>query len=263
MTDADSRIHLYHTDGVLSALQIDSANHESSSCSVFDRFRRFHCSDPRDKVYALLSFLPVCRLRPLIQPDYSKSIAEIFEETTVKVFNYCQTLGLLSEIEHDCAIDEDWPSWVPRWDHRRTIQILHKYASGRAHLSLPRIRYRPTVLVSEGIRISTMTWCGVLIGGRAAKSANGKSDVDLLKQPFQEWLSKYLPLITDSTDPLLLRIAMTLTVGLDFDSKCPPLDLSQFHLNFFGIPGSHLTVSGYTGHYHTASKSFSGTRASG
>jgi hypothetical protein len=56
--------------------------------------------------------------------------------------------------------------------------------------------------------------------------------MDPLKQPFQEWLSKYLPKITHPTDPLLLCIAMTLTVGLDFKSNCPPLDLSQFRLDF-------------------------------
>jgi hypothetical protein len=56
--------------------------------------------------------------------------------------------------------------------------------------------------------------------------------MDPLKQPFQEWLSKYLPRITHSTDPLLLCIAMTLTVGLDLKSNCPPLDLSQFRLDF-------------------------------
>ena len=63
------------------------------------------------------------------------------------------------------------------------------------------------------------------------KSANGKSEMDFLKQPLQEWLSKYLPKIKHATDPLLLSIAMTLTVGLDFESNCPPLDLSQFRLD--------------------------------
>jgi hypothetical protein len=71
----------------------------------------------------------------------------------------------------------------------------------------------------------------VVIGGGAAKSAY-ESEKDPLKQPFQELLLKYLPKITHSTDPLLLCIAMTLTVGLDFKSKCPPLDLTQFRLDF-------------------------------
>jgi hypothetical protein len=58
------------------------------------------------------------------------------------------------------------------------------------------------------------------------------SEMDSIKQPFQEWLSKYLPNVSHSTDPLLLCIAMTLTVGLDLESHCPPLDLSQFRLDF-------------------------------
>lgn len=219
-------------ENAISALQIDSAGHDSSTYSVFDNFRHFHCSDQRDKVYALLSFPPLCRLRPLIQPNYCKSVAEVFEEVTVRSFTSCENLGLLSSLEHDCAIDEEWPSWVPRWDRRRTTQILHNYASGRAQSSLPRIKYRPTILISEGIRISTLSWCGAVIGEPPAKSANGKLEMDPLKHPFQEWLLKYLPKITHPTDPLLLCIAMTLTVGLDFESNCPPLDLSQFRLDF-------------------------------
>ena len=72
----------------------------------------------------------------------------------------------------------------------------------------------------------------MVIKGATAKPTYGKSETDPLKQPFQEWLSKYLPKITHPTDPLLLFIAMTLTVGLDFESNCRPLDLSQFRLNF-------------------------------
>ena len=142
---------------VISVLQIDSAGHNSSTYNIFDTFRYFHCSDQRNKVYALLSFPLLCGLRPLIQPNYSKSVAEVFEEAIVRIFTSCKNLGLLSSLEHDCAIDEKWPPWVPRWDCPRTTQILHNYASGRAQSSLPRIKYRPTILISEGIRISTLS----------------------------------------------------------------------------------------------------------
>jgi len=229
-TDDLASAYIGQTGNAILALHIDSAGNNSATSGLFDTFRYFDCSDQRDKVYALLSFPPLCGLRPLIQPDYSKSVAEVFEEATVRIFTSCQNLGLLSSLEHDYAIDEEWPSWVPRWDRDRTTQILHNYASGRAQSSLPRIKYRPAILVSEGVRISTLSWCGVVI--REAKSADGKSEMDPLKQPFQEWLSKYLPKITDSTDPLLLCIAMTLTVGLDLESNCPPLNSSQFRLDF-------------------------------
>lgn len=63
-------------------------------------------------------------------------------------------------------------------------------------------------------------------------SAYGQTEIDSIKRPLQEWLSKYLPKITHSSDPLLLRMAMTLTVGLDLESHCPPLDLFQFRLDF-------------------------------
>jgi hypothetical protein len=214
------------------ALQIDSASRDISKTNLIDKFRDFKCSDQRDKIYALLSFPPLRAIEPPIQPDYTKSVSEVFEEATVGILTSCQSLSLLSTLEHDCVMDEEWPSWIPRWDRRRTTQILHKYASGRARSSLPRIKYRPQILTLEGVHISTMSWCGMVIREEAAKSATTKSKPNPIKEPLQEWLSKYQPKIADSTDPLLLYIAMTLTVGLDLKSNCPPLDLSQFRLDF-------------------------------
>lgn len=179
-------------------------------------------------MYALLSFPPLCELWPPIQPDYSKPVAEVFEEATVRVFMSHQNLGLLSSLEHDCTIDEEWPSWVPRWDRPRTTQILHNYTSGRMQSPLPVINHRPNILISKGVRISTLSWCGEVI----RETLYGESEMDPIEKPFQEWLSKYLPTITHPNDPLLLYIAMTLTVGLDFKSNCPPHDLSQFRLDF-------------------------------
>lgn len=162
----------------------------------------------------------------------------------MRIFMSHQNLGLLSSLEHDCTIDEEWPSWVPRWDRQRTTQILHNYTSGRVKSPLPVINHRPTILTSKGVRISTLSWCGMVIRG----TPHDTSEIDAINQPFQEWLSKYLPRITHPTDPLLLRIAMSLTVGLDFKSNCPPLDMSQFRLDFLAymvdiLPSLHLLAT--------------------
>ncbi|KUJ21310.1 uncharacterized protein LY89DRAFT_770560 [Mollisia scopiformis] len=216
----------------ISILQINSAGHSHATSGVFDRFRHFNCSDQRDKVYALLSFPPLSSLRPLIQPDYSKSVAEVFEEATVRIITSSQNLGLLSSLEHDCEIeDEDWPTWVPRWDRSRNVQVLHKYSSGRVHSSLPRMHHQPRILTLEGVRISTSSWCGMVIEIVGATARYSESQRDPLKQPLQELLNT-LPKVTHPNDPLLLRIGMTLIVGLDLQSKCPPLDLAQFRLDF-------------------------------
>lgn len=191
-----------------------------------------------------MSFPPLSDLQPPIQPDYSKSVAEVFEEATVRIFSSSLNLGLLSSLEHDCVIDEEWPSWVPRWDRHRTTQILHNYASGRAQLSLPRIKHERRILTSEGIRISTLSWCGVVIGDELDETPYSISKMDPLKDPFQELLLRYNPRITHPADPILLTIAMTLTVGLDFKSNCPPLDLPQFRLDFLAYLAAILPSLG-------------------
>lgn len=132
MTGYLSTAYLSRTLNALSPSKIDSAGQGCSTSDIFDTFREFQCSDQRDRVYALLSFPPLCGLRPPIQPDYSKSVAQVYEEATMRIFTSCQNLGLLSSLEHGCVVDEEWPSWVPRWDNHRITQILHDYASGRA-----------------------------------------------------------------------------------------------------------------------------------
>ena len=223
---------VYHFDSVdaLPVLQIDNASSTTKTSGIFDHFRSFECTNQRDKVYALLSFPPLCELQPPIRPDYTKSVAEVFEEATMRIFQFSQSLGLLSSLEHDVAIEEGWPSWVPRWDRRRTTQVLHNFASGRAESSVPRINFKPGILISEGIRISTVSWCGSVIGGEAGSAET--ATMNILIKPLEEWLLEFPPKITDPADPLFLHTAMTLTVGLDLGSNCPPLDKAQLRLDF-------------------------------
>lgn len=55
--------------------------------------------------------------KPLIQPDYAKSLGEIYTGFVVEVFEATHNLDLLSYIIHfENSIEEVIPSWVPRWD---------------------------------------------------------------------------------------------------------------------------------------------------
>ena len=227
---ATERLTGLHTMNFYAPSHIEGAGQDPRA--LLETFRNFKCSDPRDKVYALLAFPFFSGLRPPIQPDYSKSVVTVFTETSIRVFICCQDLSLLSSIDHEHEIDEKWPSWVPRWDRSRTIQILHMYASGRAQSSLPRIEYESESLTSEGVCISTVSWCGMVVEGGLENPAYYESEFDTLRLPFGEWLSKYLSETTQSIDEILDSLAMTLTVGLDNESKCPPRDFSQFRADF-------------------------------
>jgi hypothetical protein len=55
------------------------------------------CSDPRDKIYALLNLSPVFDNKPT--PDYTKSKQEVFQEVVLKYEESFSDLNILTSIE--------------------------------------------------------------------------------------------------------------------------------------------------------------------
>jgi hypothetical protein len=70
------------------------------------------CSDPRDRVFAILSLLTPPHDNIIrIKPDYSKSVHEVYTETAIHYFEQYQRLKLL-EIVEDHNQFQHLPSWV-------------------------------------------------------------------------------------------------------------------------------------------------------
>lgn len=67
-------------------LWLSKAGHGSSLQGLLETFRDYKCSDPRDKVFALLGLANDCRNGELL-PDYSKSILDVY----VDVIYHCNT----------------------------------------------------------------------------------------------------------------------------------------------------------------------------
>jgi hypothetical protein len=70
-------------------------------------YRKMLATDPKDKIYGLLGF--VMDFRGL-QPDYSKSIKEIYCAATLRLMRGTADLSYLSQA---CSSNPDLPSWVP------------------------------------------------------------------------------------------------------------------------------------------------------
>jgi hypothetical protein len=70
-------------------------------------YRKMLATDPRDKIYGLLGF--VMDFRGL-QPDYTKSIKEIYCTATLRLMRGTADLSYLGQA---CSNNPDLPSWVP------------------------------------------------------------------------------------------------------------------------------------------------------
>jgi hypothetical protein len=80
-------------------------------------------TDPRDLVYSILGLITS---GPRIQPNYQKTVLEVFRDATFHAINDRRDLEILWTVHHATEEDIkpcDWPSWVPRWIERPPMLV--------------------------------------------------------------------------------------------------------------------------------------------
>ncbi|MCJ1403966.1 hypothetical protein MMC11_007189 [Xylographa trunciseda] len=99
--------------------------------------RRFQTTDPRDKIIALIGLTRDAKKYEATMTDYSKSIADLYLDTTGQLITADQSLLLLSSVE-DISYRRlhELPSWVPDYSVWQRSSILgfplrhSKYSAG-------------------------------------------------------------------------------------------------------------------------------------
>jgi hypothetical protein len=84
--------------------------------------RGSQCKDPRDLVYSLLG---VASDKSGIEPDYTKSVQEVFAAFTRYIITTTQSLSIFTEVNTK-TFDDSFPSWVPDWRERKLETALSK-----------------------------------------------------------------------------------------------------------------------------------------
>ncbi|KAF4609835.1 hypothetical protein G7Y89_g15788 [Cudoniella acicularis] len=134
-------------------------------------FRDQKCSDPRDKVFALLG---MAITTPGVVVDYSASKSIVYS-TVMKAMLYCEGNPLLWVESRERPVSAiGLPSWVPDWtanqnDVARVIALLFDdfSASGSGHLSrgrldlLETIQFDDSTLILSGIYIAIVDRVGL------------------------------------------------------------------------------------------------------
>jgi hypothetical protein len=88
----------------------------TSFLNLLERFRDFNCTDPRDKVYALLGLASIDKNMPLPKPDYSKSISEVYCTTARAIIQYTRDLTVLClPKSYKGLVEHHLPFWCPDW----------------------------------------------------------------------------------------------------------------------------------------------------
>lgn len=109
---------------------------------ILSKARRFQCSDPRDKVYALLGLLgDHVKQKPRLQPVYeNRSVVETYVSTATQILEDADDLLLLGHVEgEDFQVIEGLPSWVPDWSCGKGVGLgIVGYKRFAASGKLPR-----------------------------------------------------------------------------------------------------------------------------
>ncbi|KAH7305455.1 heterokaryon incompatibility protein-domain-containing protein [Stachybotrys elegans] len=89
-----------------------------SFLNLLEHASTLRCTDPRDLVYAFLghNLARANTGEPIITADYTKPYMEVWQEVMGPLLLENGPRAL-SAIRHDeRSIEENWPSWVPRWN---------------------------------------------------------------------------------------------------------------------------------------------------
>ena len=139
---------------------------------LIQRTAACRCSDPRDRVYAVLSLLHKSEKDINIEPDYKKTTPQVYQDAVLRHIAHSRSLRMWDSYELNNDGPAVMPTWVPNWAAVDSAQPLehrgnacsYSYANtqykGRGVLSAAGV-VAATVLSAEGY-ISQTTWEGFL-----------------------------------------------------------------------------------------------------
>lgn len=97
--------------------------------SLIDATKRSTCTDPRDRIFSLLSMLDLTAGKLEIEPDYTKDVSEVFKDATIRWINYERSLQIFQSVGMEGQL-AGMPSWVPSWSSPRVLTPLVENLAG-------------------------------------------------------------------------------------------------------------------------------------
>jgi hypothetical protein len=159
-----------------------------SLLGLLRRFRDRKASDPRDKVYALLSMARTPHDRAPLLPDYSLSEVEVFTQATMESIYATESLSVFST-ELGRKFRKDLPSWVPDWGapggntYASRTEAMYLYHACLEKATPTSVRLNHSVLQLKGKLIFRVAGVGEVMWG---------DNADHCQETLRMWWSLYL-----------------------------------------------------------------------
>lgn len=124
--------------------------------TLLDITKNALCSDPRDRIYALLSLTEEIT-RPRIKIDYTRSTVQIYTSVLLEDIRNHRTMRLLRHCESRGQAGTEIPSWVPDWSKPKTSSDMPPTrAPGRSAPEVEVVGDR--ILIVAGISCATVVY---------------------------------------------------------------------------------------------------------
>lgn len=116
--------------------------------------RPCQCSDPRDRIFAVLSFLQKYEKSLTITPDYRQTWQEVYQETTWRWIEHNSALDILTLCD-GTSVAAGLPSWVPNFASPPKSYLLQTISTASARTSSNAIS-SGGALTLEGVHLATV-----------------------------------------------------------------------------------------------------------
>ena len=83
---------------------------------IIRRAASSNCSNPKDRIYAVLSMLDEKEKGINIEPDEKKTTAEVYKDCLLRDIAYHKTVEMLRFCDLQDGRSAEMPTWVPNWD---------------------------------------------------------------------------------------------------------------------------------------------------
>lgn len=114
------------------------------------------CSDPSDRIFALLSLLPEWEGNLKIVPDYTKATLQVYHEITVRYIKDFKKLNILTAV-HSEELSVGGESWIPDWSVPRITTPLPNVFAGGLSMSMATFSGKEEMILEvHGLIVSTV-----------------------------------------------------------------------------------------------------------
>ncbi len=115
------------------------------------------CTDPRDRIYAVMSLLRGSDRDFKIEPDYTQTTAQVYLDAALRYIEHRERLNILTFCELQSDRPAEMPSWVPNWEDAHTATSLGTGESACGH-SMAKVQCkRDGVLSVTGVISATVS----------------------------------------------------------------------------------------------------------